>query len=179
MLTTMEQHQAIKDCKHSKVPAELQKDLPDIANMIIKMLSNQPSDRPSIDDISRYLNLSIVEYSDLAGSLSIKRENSGTWRNKYFKLVDKSLYIFTQEQDKKAEQVYDLSQWSVLYQEETTERTQVSAEENGDARSESSKNGLSSIAIENPLQLGCTFKAESPNQTLDLYQKFIHFGESF
>jgi serine/threonine protein kinase len=179
MVTSMEQYHAIKDCKHGKVPQELQKDLPEISNMIIKMLSNQPSDRPSIEDISRYLNLPIQEYSDLSGSLCIKRENSGTWRNKYFKLIDRNLYIFTKEQDKKAEQVYDLNQWSVQFQEGAGERTQVSAEENEDASTESSPSDISCIAIENPLQLGCTFKAESPNQTLDLYQKFLHFGESF
>jgi len=45
------------------------------------------------------------------GKLMIRRENSETWRDKYFKLVDKSFLIFGKEKDPKAENVYNLAQW--------------------------------------------------------------------
>lgn len=167
MGTSMEQHKTIKDCKNRILPSELQKELPEIGNLIVKMLAENPNDRPSLETISRQLSYPLITCSDLSGSLSIQRENSLTWAKKHFKLIDKSLYIFDKEQDKKAEQVYDLLQWRV-----------VMKELNMDHNIEK-ENVSPVISLEDPMQLGCAFRTESYLKTQELFEKFRRIRESF
>ena len=81
--------------------------------MIKTMLSDNPSKRPTIKFMMKTLSKPLDIYAQLAGALTVKRENSMTWRDKFFKLIDKNLYIFNREGDQKAEHIYDLSQWKM------------------------------------------------------------------
>lgn len=168
MGTSMEQNKTIKDCKNRILPCELQKELPEISALIVKMLADNPNERPSLETISKHLSYPLITSSDLCGSLSIQRENSAFWSNKHFKLIDKTLYIFDKEQDKKAEQVYDLSHWRVLMKELQNERKEKNEKENISPV----------ITLEDPMQLGCAFKADNYTKTQELFERFRRIGES-
>jgi translation initiation factor 2-alpha kinase 1 len=179
MGTSMEQHKTIKECKSGIMPTELQKGLPEISALIAKMLSENPAERPSLDAISKHLSYPLIASSDMSGSVSIQRENSMSWNKKYtisnlinlfrhFKLIDKNLYIFEKEQDKKAEQVFDLSQWQVVLKESKPDQKDADKENNG-----------ALISLEDPIQLGCAFRTESFLKTQELFERFRRIGESY
>jgi len=172
MGTSMEQHKTIKDCKNRILPGELSKELPEIAGLIGKMMAENPNDRPSLDVVSRHLSVPLIACSDLAGSLSIQRENSMSWKKKHFKLIDKQLYIFEKEQDKKAEQVYDLSQWRIVIKE-------AGQEERPTTEIINKENVSPVISLEDPMQLGCAFRTDSYLKTQELFERFRRIGESF
>lgn len=169
MGTSMEQHKTIKESKSGIMPSDLQKELPEISAIIARMLSENPDERPSLDAISKHLSYPLIACSDMAGSVSIQRENSMSWNKKHFKLIDKNLYIFEKEQDKKAEQVFDLSQWQVVLKENKPESHKESNKENC----------ATVISLEDPMQLGCAFRSESFLKTQELFDRFRRFGESF
>jgi hypothetical protein len=81
---------------------------------------------------------------------------------RYFKLIDKTFYIFENENSRKAEQIFDLSQWTVLI----TERP---SDERG-AAIESTESCHPVIVFENPMQLGCSFKTDNAEKTNEIYQ---------
>jgi translation initiation factor 2-alpha kinase 4 len=167
MVTSMEQQKTIKDYKKGIHQVDLGKELPEISDLIIKMLAHNPNDRPSLEEITRRLNHPFNRYSDLAGALSVKRENSGTWNEKYFKLVDKTLYIFQNENDKKAEQIYDLSTWNVYLQQPNNIDRAVGEDGN-----------QTFISLDDPMQLGCEIKADSYTSTFELFHTLRRTGES-
>jgi len=101
MNTSMEQLQVINESKNGKFPASLEKNLPEIATIIKKMLATDPSDRPSIEVIAQHLKLPLEFQTEMSGALTLRRENSETWNDKHFKLINKNLYIFNKEQDKR------------------------------------------------------------------------------
>jgi serine/threonine protein kinase len=170
MGTSMEQHKTIKDCKNRNLPSEMQKEMPEIASLIGKMMAENPNERPSLESISRQLSYPLITCSDLCGSVTIQRENSISWAKKHFKLIDKTLYIFEKEQDKKAEQVYDLSQWNIMLKELNLERKETGSDK---------ENASPVISLEDPMQLGCAFRTESYLKTHELFEKFRRIGESF
>jgi len=169
MGTAMEQNKTIKDAKNGIMPSDMKKDLPEIAAIIVKMLCENPAERPSLDAISRHLCYPLIACSDLCGAVNIQRENSMSWNKKHFKLIDKHLYIFDKEQDKKAEQVYDLSSWNVMLKDITKlDCKELDKENNGAV-----------ISLEDPMQLGCAFRTESYLKTQELFDRFRRCGESF
>ena len=82
MKTLMEQHNVIRDAKNGKVPSDLQNDLLEIANLIVRMLSNKPSERPTLAEISRQIHVPIDKYADLSGSICSRAENASVWKEK-------------------------------------------------------------------------------------------------
>lgn len=163
MGTSMEQLQVINESKNGKFPEELEKNLPEIAKIIKKMLAYNPSDRPSLEMISSHLKLPLELDTEHLGAVAFQKEGCETWENKHFKLIGKNLYIFNKEQDKKAENVYVLPEWTVLLnnQEETPNH----------AESEVVSSSMTCITLEDPLRLGCTLKIESCEQTVQLLQQ--------
>jgi len=69
---------------------------------------------------------------------------------------------------KKAESVYDLSEWSLHFREsgEKVEEEEVPDEVDSKTKNEGW------IAIEDPLKLGCEFKAENLEKTVELFNTF-------
>jgi len=140
----------INESKNGKFPMELEKNLPEIAKIIKKMLAHNPSERPSLEIISSHLRLPFEFNVEVSGAMTFRKENSELWENKHFKLMGKNMYIFNNEQDKKAENVFTLSEWTVLVNhEEGTENTTC-------------------VTLEDPLRLGCSLKIESCEQTTEL-----------
>ena len=82
MSTYMERTDIIKDSKEGKIPEALEKELPDIAAIIKKMLSLDPASRPSIEKIVQSLKLPSQMRSQLCGSLKFRKENALRWRKK-------------------------------------------------------------------------------------------------
>jgi len=77
------------------------------------------------------------------------------------------LFIFKKEQDKKAESVYDLAEWNLQFKG-PGEEEQEKVPENDNK--EKSNEGW--IAIEDPLKLGCEFKADNLEKTVELFKTF-------
>jgi len=211
----MEQARIINESKEGKIPKELEQELPEISTVIKRMLSINPNDRPTLEYISQSLKLPMEMSTELSGGLYTKRENSASWRKKYlfrgnflsnnlhrfFKLIGGKLYIFNKKEDKKAEVVYDLSEWKVQIKEtadllpndnspdnqSTTEnQTPNSSLNDLESRSESPNSAKQNktathdfIMIENPFQLGCAFKGENPFETLELFHKLNRGVQSF
>jgi len=117
MCTHMERTNAINDGKDGKIPEGLEKELPEIAVIIKKMLSLDPNARPCIDKIIQDLKLPNEIRSHLHGSVSFRKENSLRWRKKYFKLFDTNLHLYNNETDRKAESVYNLSHWGITLED--------------------------------------------------------------
>jgi len=78
----MEKDHVIKESKQGRISPELEKELPEIVTIIKKMLSINPSERPSIDAIFEHLKLPMEINADLSGNLLYKKENSPIWREK-------------------------------------------------------------------------------------------------
>jgi len=78
----MEKDHVLKESKQGRISVELEKELPDIASIIKKMLSVDPTERPSIDTIFEHLKLPLEINEDMSGNLLYKKENSPIWREK-------------------------------------------------------------------------------------------------
>jgi serine/threonine protein kinase len=167
MSTYMEKDHVISESKHGRISEELEREIPEIVFIIKKMLSMDPSDRPALESISQHLKLPLEMNADLCGSLSVKKENSQAWREKHFKLIDKTLYVFNNKEDKKAESVYNLDEWRVGLIDSIAKLEEEKIK--GDA----------CISFENPMQLGCLLKAESLQQTVELFKHCSRLGESY
>lgn len=146
MSTHMEQLRVINDSKQGKLPAELVKDLPEIAKIISAMLAFEPCERPCIELISHSLRLPLEINTELSGNILLRKEDMAEWANKYFKLIDNELYVFNRQEDKKAESVYNVSEWDIFMSGET-------------------------IVFENSVKLGCSLKSESSEKTAQLFER--------
>ena len=82
MSTHMEQLRVINDSKQGKLPAELVKDLPEIARIISGMLAFEPCERPCIELISHILTLPLAINTELCGNILLRKEDSTEWTNK-------------------------------------------------------------------------------------------------
>ena len=105
--------------------------------------------------------------------LQSDREDSDTWTDKYFKLIDNNLYIFRREQDKKAENVYNLSEWSVSLrrpEDEDDKITEVNESYASETSIDVNAEEVGWIALEDPVRLGCAFKQEDMEKTKELYR---------
>jgi len=158
----MEQLQVISDAKSGKFPAELEKNLPEITKILKKMLAIDPNERPSLENILQHLKLPAEMDIELSGDIIFKREDSDAWDNKYFKLVGKDLYVFNNKKAKKAESVYSLAEWSVLLED---------SEKIFDQDENSKNSSMVSITLEDPMKLGCTFRVESYEQTIIMFNQ--------
>jgi serine/threonine protein kinase len=163
MSTSMEQLQVITKSKEGELPVELEKNLPEIAAIIKMMLAADPCNRPSVQTISQSLKLPVEINTELSGTLVVRKENSKTWKNKHYKFMNESLYLFDTEQDKKAESVFSLPEWTILLKEPETIANQEGSEGNTPHQA--------SITLEDPMRLGCAFKAENPEKTIELFNR--------
>lgn len=82
MSTIMEQNLVMSESKRGKIPSELERELPEIAQIIKKMLSPNPSERPTLETVSQSLKLPLGVNADLTGTIKLKKENSPIWREK-------------------------------------------------------------------------------------------------
>jgi serine/threonine protein kinase len=175
MSTSMEQLQVITKSKEGELPVELEKNLPEIAAIIKMMLATDPCERPSVQAISQSLKLPVEINTELSGTLAIRKENSRTWKNKHYKLINESLYIFNKEQDKKAESVFSLPEWTILFKEPETIPNQEGSEGNDPNKlkleGQKSSKDQALITLEDPMRLGCAFKAENPEKTIELLRR--------
>jgi translation initiation factor 2-alpha kinase 1 len=172
MSTSMEQLKIIAKSKEGELPAEFEQNLPEIAAIIKKMLAVNPCDRPSVDAISQSLILPVEINTELSGTLALRKENSQTWKNKHYKLMNDSLYIFNKEQDKKAESVFSLPEWTILLKQSDQESSEASANNLKLRKSKSSDTADQVlITLEDPMRLGCAFKTENPEKTIKLFQR--------
>lgn len=78
----MEQIHTIKDGKKGKLPKDFVQELPEISKLVKSMLAENPDERPKIEEIHKYLQLPVEIYTDFSGSVSLRRENSSSWRKK-------------------------------------------------------------------------------------------------
>jgi len=147
MSTHMEQLRVINDSKQGKLPAEFVKELPEIARLVSGMLAFEPCERPGIEIISHSLRLPLEINTELCGSVLLKKEDSSDWTNKYFQLINKEMYIFNRQEDKKAESVYSISEWDLFMQDSD------------------------SIIFENAVKLGCSIKGETSEKTVQLFER--------
>jgi hypothetical protein len=100
---------------------------------------------------------------------------------RYFKLIDNNLYLFSQEADSKAESVYNLSQWRIIFKGSSSDENACPGPDEGycqESQEGGDKKPLPCIALENPMQLGCLLAAESYNSTLEIYKKFLNLETS-
>ena len=196
----MEQLRVISESKEGRVPTELTKELPEIASIIERMLSTNPSKRPSLEEISHNLKLPIEMAMDLSGILYMRKrtlipgEKSKCYvysnykaDSRLFKLVGKRLYIFNKMEDKKAESVYDLLEWKIQLENmelELNKNTSSQSERGSQSsqtqqlnKDEGAENELRAsrkeayLSMENPFQFGCVFKGESLDKTIEIYEK--------
>ncbi len=75
--------------------------------------------------------------------------------------------MFNNKDDKKAESVYNLDEWRVGLIDSIAKLEEEKIK--GDA----------CISFENPMQLGCLLKAESLQQTVELFKHCSRLGESY
>jgi len=148
MSTHMEQLRVINESKQGKLPAEFVKELPEIARIISGMLAFEPCERPCIEMISHSLRLPLEINTELCGNVFLKIEDSSIWTNKYFKLINNELYIFNRQEDKKAENVYNVSEWDIFMPDSDQE-----------------------IVFDNSIKLGCSLKSETSMETLQLFER--------
>jgi serine/threonine protein kinase len=185
MSTYMERNDMIQDSKDGKIPESLEKELPEIAGIIKKMLSLDPSARPSILEIIQSLKLPCEIRSQLQGSISFRRENALRWRNKYFKLIDSNLYLYNKETDKKAENIYTLFQWKVTREFVEEDPKSRGSAHKGESEGEFRMNGLvhdsgdMCIKLENSDQLGCELKLEDSNAMEELFKAFEKYKGAY
>jgi len=82
MSTMMEQLRVISDSKEGKFPVEFEKSLPNIAAIVKKMMSHDPTKRPSIEVISQSLKFPVEISTGMQGKVLLRREGSCTWSDK-------------------------------------------------------------------------------------------------
>lgn len=170
----MERTDIIKDSKEGKIPEALEKELPDIAAIIKKMLSLDPAARPSIEKIVQALKLPSQIRSQLCGTIKFRKENALRWRKKYFKLIDGNLHLFHKEKDTKAENIYTLSHWDILLAEHDCD---CPANQRPAPKAEHGVNGINvskekCIKLDNADQFGCEIKSENPDGIEELFKAF-------
>jgi serine/threonine protein kinase len=181
MSTYMERTNTINESKEGNIPEGLAKDLPEIAEIIKKMISLDPISRPSIEKILHSLKLPSETKPQLCGRISFRKENALRWRKKYFKLIDGNLHLYSRENDKKAENIYNLPHWRVTLQENkiASKYRVVTAkdESHEDIHTESSqfKPKEMHIKIENHDQLGCELKPENSKAAVEIFKAFEEF----
>jgi serine/threonine protein kinase len=168
MSTYMERTDIIKDSKEGKIPEAFEKELPDIAAIIKKMLSLEPTARPSIEKIVQALKLPSQIRSQLCGSIKFRKENALRWRKKYFKLIDGNLHLFHNEKDTKAENIYTLSHWDILLAEHDCTTTSQRPQANGISIISKEK----CIKLDNADQFGCEIKSENSDGIEELFKAF-------
>jgi serine/threonine protein kinase len=165
MDTSMEQLRVINDSKNGKLPLELEKNLLEIAAIVRRMLAFEADERPAIEVILPSLRLPVEISTQFSGKIYLRREDSLEWECRHFKLIDDSLYVFGREQDKKAENVYNLSEWSVsLKSGENADLSNYPDQKDGSEEAW--------IALEDPMRLGWALKGENAEQTVELFSKF-------
>jgi serine/threonine protein kinase len=181
MSTHMERTNIIKDSKEGKTPENLDKELPEIAEIIKRMLSLDPNARPSIDRIIQELKLPNEIRSQIHGSLSFRKENALRWRKKYFKLYDGNLHLYNNESDKKAESVYNLTHWDITLQDNEKPTGSTTCRENTVQEDEFCMEGLDCelskkntmfIKLESSDQLGCELKMSDQLAIEELFRVF-------
>jgi len=182
MSTYMERTDIIKNSKEGKIPETLEKELPDIAAIIKKMLSLDPASRPSIEKIVQSLKLPSQMRSQLCGTIKFRKENALRWRKKSFKLIDGNLHLFHNERDTKAENIYTLSHWDIIMTEHDcapvnqrspkpeTKTPNPEHELNGIAPPSPIKEKC--IKFDNADQFGCEIKSENPDGIEELFKAF-------
>jgi len=182
MSTHMERINCIKDSKDGKIPEALEKELPEIAAIIKKMLSLDPAYRPCIEKIIQGLKLPHAMKSQLCGNIYFRKETALRWRKKYFKLIDGTLHIYNRETEKKAENIYNLPHWDVKLEEllssEKRSNPTVKNDQCEGVRTEESSTRKPKemyLKLENADQLGCEFKAEDPNVLTDIMKASEEF----
>jgi len=93
---------------------------------------------------------------------------------KYFKVIEGNLHVFNRESERKAENVYILSHWNIS-KEEDQSSIRPGNSVTKDAKCEETQNERSVsknlyIKLENSDQLGCDFRMEDSNATIDLFK---------
>jgi hypothetical protein len=178
MDTYMERINIIKDSKEGNIPESLEKELPEIANLIKSMLSLNPAARPCVEKIMQSLKLPSEVKSQLCGSVSYRKENATKWRKKYFRVLDNNLYVYNRENERKAENVFNFSHWQVTLEESLNSEVQRDTpKENGVTHSDElvSKPKDMLIKFQNPDQLGCEIRLADVGATTDLFKAFEEF----
>jgi len=183
MSTYMEQIQIINDAKNGKTPGELEKDSPGIAQIIKKMLSKDPNQRPGIKEILQHLKIpKSTSTKNYSGKVKVKKEDATEWKTKWIKIEEENVFYYETEYAKKAESVYNLSsQWTILLKEDDKLSRSESDESSGSDRSFDLDSTPSPdsvctrvyIAFENPVQLGCILRGVNSSETLELYKKLV------
>jgi len=133
--TNSERFENIKNVRNFlQIPTELNKNLPELANLIIKMTSKNPLERPNISTIinneifSKYTAKRKLSRAK-SGSIKIfenkiqKFESSlgldGKWKTRYVKLTENmdKLLVFNKKEEQKARYCYPLSECRITKNE--------------------------------------------------------------
>jgi serine/threonine protein kinase len=103
MNTVMEQMKVLSKAREGIMPEKLKETQPSLVQLLKKMLSHEPKDRPDLSEIRECL----IDSEDL-GIFESKYENSKKWKRRLFKIRDKQLYCYS-EKETKAKNVYNLA----------------------------------------------------------------------
>ena len=170
--TFMERTNILKESKDGRIPESLEKELPEITNVIKQMLSEDPALRPSIASILQSLKLPCEIHSNARGVISLKKENASRWRKKYYKVIEKSLLIYNRENDKKAEESFYLPDWSLALEEQTScqnQRNNSPAKNSKEQTTPERSNGTV-VKFEHSDLVGCEFRLESLQEVAELFR---------
>jgi len=189
MGTHMERTNIIKDSKDGKIPEALEKELPEIACIIKRMLSLDPNARPCVEKIIQGLRLPNEIRSHVQGHISFRKENALRWRKKCFKLFDSNLHLYNNENDRKAESVYNLSQWGITLEDDKKTTQSRGAAGKGAFEDEFCMEGLDCesdnerknpiIKLESSDQLGCELKMKDQQAMVELFKVFEQVKGTF
>lgn len=159
MATVMETYNVIKELKQKNCILEEKKELSDL---IRKMISEKPNERPSLEEIVQALDKVFEDDKEKStccqdlGLNLVKFEGSNTFQQKLLKIIERKLYVFGGSNEKKAEKVFNLEECNILIDE----RKQ--------------------FQIEHPYQLGCMIMPENEQSKfnlLDVLRKIFAFKQ--
>jgi len=156
MATMMEFFDVVKSLKEMKMMPDEKKELSEI---LMKMISEKPHERPNLKDIKevfdRILEEESLECKNL-GMNKVKYEGNSFFVEKWLKIIQKKLYVFAGKDEKKAEKVFILEDCNVKI----------------DQKKEA-------VIIEHPFQLGCSIINNDGNETKNTEELFKMFQEEF
>lgn len=131
--TLSERWKIIKDCREHLIPSSLIEKHPELGNLIMKMTSDNPHLRPAANDLMK-LNLCALKANTMNKQweeLNINEKElvvkvGGKVKQKYLKIIDDCLLVYSKKGNKKAKLCYPLKnstvtiKWKSLDEEKIT-----------------------------------------------------------
>jgi serine/threonine protein kinase len=117
--TVMEQLKVFAKAREGQLPEKLLQSNPSLGRILLRMLHSEPGNRPDLTEIRETL----LEGNSL-GYFESRYENSKKWKKRLFKIRDKILYCFG-ENESKAENLYNLTECTLIQETEPASNSPV------------------------------------------------------